>query len=160
MITIEFTPDDRGDILNETARKSLHEGLFTLESLTPTDFRYSYFVYPTLLNIGGMQFLPNAPVPIMDLMYCLGYSLRDLPRDGKSEISFTENSEIIHLVLSGDTVKADSSANPDRHGECPASEYYHAVRTFIASGMRHILGKYPQLDGHQAFSELAELAVA
>uniref|UniRef100_A0AAU2UVQ0 Uncharacterized protein n=1 Tax=Streptomyces sp. NBC_00003 TaxID=2903608 RepID=A0AAU2UVQ0_9ACTN len=158
MITLAFTPDDRGDILNDTARKSLSEGLFTIESLTPTDFRYSYFVYPTLFSIGYMEFLPDAPVPVMDLMYCLGYSLRDLPRDGKSRISFTENSETIHLVLSGGVVKAVSSANPDRHGECSASEYYSAVRTFIDSGMRHILGKYPQLDGHQAFSELAELA--
>ncbi|MGW2865999.1 hypothetical protein [Streptomyces sp. NPDC001205] len=160
MIAIAFTPDDRGDILNDMARESLSEGLFALESLTSTEFRYSYFVYQTHFSIGGTDFLPDVPVPVMDLMYCLGYSLQNLPSDGKSRISFTEDSEIIQLVLSGDMVRADSSTNPDRHGECPAAEYYSAVWTFINSGTRHILGKYPQLDGHQAFRELAGLAAA
>ncbi|MEU0243294.1 hypothetical protein ABZ192_03055 [Streptomyces sp. NPDC006235] len=156
---IKFTPDSSSDI-GSGYQQAWQAGRVDLAALSATDLRYAFFEYPVDFIVDGHAFLSAARLPLIDIMFTLGYSLQSLRSTGTAEIDFTENTYVIRLQLIGDQVHFTSTPRgvPTPHPSCSFNEYVSGVRSFITDGVEYLEHRYPALARNPAMNSLRELA--
>ncbi|GGX84830.1 hypothetical protein [Streptomyces fructofermentans] len=158
LLKIGFTSNNGCDF-PAAVERAWKSGIINLSTVSATDLRYGYFIYPVDFKVGGQEFLTAAQLPLVDIMYTLSLSVRDLGSNGSAEIDFTENSYVIRIKLQDSRVKFTPS-----HGagavapECDLAEYVSEVQEFVTSGISHLVGGYPVFEDNRVIDEMKELA--
>ncbi|WP_157851667.1 hypothetical protein [Streptomyces monomycini] len=151
MILLTFSPDEQSDFPSPAARP----GTIDLTTESSMNLRYGFFVYPVNLRVDGVEFLSAARVPLIDIMFTVAYSLKDLDHNGAGEVDFTENARVIYVTQQGDNVVfTDPHAGT---ASCLRSEYFDAVRDFARQGIQHLADRHPEILSNKTISELREL---
>ncbi|MFK4066811.1 hypothetical protein [Streptomyces sp. NPDC029674] len=158
MLPIDFTPDSARDI-PAGAESAWQAGRIDLATQRATNLRYGYFDYPVDFRVSSHAFLSASSTPLLDIMFTLAHSLRELRSRGSAEIDFTENSYVIRLAIDADQVRFTSSHRaPSAPPRCPLEEYATAARAFITRGTEYLVTHHPPLGDNPALSELRDLA--
>ncbi|MFB6978703.1 hypothetical protein [Streptomyces scopuliridis] len=147
MILLEFDRD--------SMRKPSESQIAKLKSVADGQLRYAYFEMKVTLGVDGFD-AEIFRVPVLDFMYCLLLSAREIREGGEGCVSFTESDVLIEFFPHGSELKVQRSWDVVP-GFCGMDEFIAAVSRFAADGLEFITGKYPTFRDNPTFQKLSQL---
>ncbi|MFE4538584.1 hypothetical protein ACFRKB_26510 [Streptomyces scopuliridis] len=148
MILLEFDRD--------SMREPSESQIAKLKSVADWQLRYAYFEMNVTLVVDGFD-AEVFRVPVLDFMYCLLLSARDIRDGGEGCVDFTESDVLIEIFPHGSELKVLRSwdAAP---GFCGMDEFIAAVSRFAVDGLEFITSEYPTFRDNPTFRKLSQLS--
>ncbi|MFD6475223.1 hypothetical protein ACFWEH_17200 [Streptomyces anulatus] len=155
MLKIEFA-ESRGQDAPLGFEEALGRGEIDMAELDAVALRYNYFVYPVSLTVDEISILPDSGVPLVDFMFCLAYSIKEIRATQHGEIDFTESSYVINIT-SNEGRLFFASPRGEVESSYDVDEYAEVVHSFIECAIRYIFARYPGMQRNAIIHDLLHL---
>ncbi|ANW22624.1 hypothetical protein [Streptomyces clavuligerus] len=148
MVTITFSSDSQFDLPGY--------GTPDVNAQNEGNLRQAYFLREICVNVDGIQILHDKSYPLLDLLFTLLHSLKEVRETGHGTIDFVDSSKLIHVERNGQRLKFSTSPLV-RTVECGHTEYAEAVHAFVEAGVADLTRNHPGLQSHPALPKLRGL---
>ncbi|TQK52321.1 hypothetical protein FBY35_2752 [Streptomyces sp. SLBN-118] len=151
MFLVEF---DRGSM------RELSEGqVAKVGTTSEMNLRYGYFETDINFAVQGRDPEVFRGIPLVDFMFCLLLSAREIRQGESGRISFTENDRVLGFTPTapGSIELVVTNSWDSQVGNCEVSEFLAAVSRFVDEGLEFIVERYSLFANNPTYRKLTGL---
>ncbi|MEU9009974.1 hypothetical protein AB0D12_09330 [Streptomyces sp. NPDC048479] len=123
------------------------------------NLRYGYFETDINFAVQGRDPQVFRRIPLVDFMFCLLLSAREIRQGESGSISFTENDRVLGFTPGApdSTELVVTNSWDSQVGNCEASEFLAAASRFVDEGLEFIVQQYPLFANNPTYRKLTDL---